>query len=102
MRLWLDDLKPMPSDYDLSVETAQGAIGLLKENRVSHISLDHDLGDETIVGNGYHVACWIERHAHEGDLAPLTWEVHTDNASAYPKMIKALENADKYWRNFLD
>ena len=96
-RVWLDDERPVPEGFTHWVKTAEEAIELLKTGRVKHISLDHDLGDEEIVGTGYHVACWIEENAHEGSLARFTWNVHSANPTGRDKMKSALNNADLFW-----
>ena len=69
MRIWLDDERD-PNDPKIQklfgsigdetwVKTAYEAIELLTRNQVSHISLDHDLG-EPGAGTGLHVARFIE------------------------------------------
>ena len=48
MKLWVDDIRKMPSWYDVWAKTADQAIAVLsvlKTGKVTHISLDHDLGD---------------------------------------------------------
>jgi hypothetical protein len=93
MRVWLDDERPMPQDYDLHVKTAEEAIQLLEQGQVTHISLDHDLGQET---TGYTVASWIERAAFEGTLRPLTVFVHTANPSGRRNILAALSSASRW------
>ena len=62
MKVWLDDLRPMPAGYDVHARTAAEGIALLTADCVTLISLDHDLGDEAN-GAGYEVARWIEEAA---------------------------------------
>lgn len=88
MRVWLDDERPMPSDYDVHVRTAQG--------EVEKISLDNDLGPPE-AGQGRDVARWIERAAFEGRISKVRCRVHTQNNVAMWKMKKALQNAYRYW-----
>lgn len=95
--IWLDDKRPMPFDFNFHVYTAQAAIAALETGTVEEISLDHDLGPEEEVGNGYMVACWIEEHAYLGTLPRLAWKVHSQNGVGVTKMTKALQNADRYW-----
>lgn len=50
MRLWLDDMRPMPQGYThcaLSVNEAKKMIEIAETNndKIELISLDHDLGD---------------------------------------------------------
>ena len=50
LTVWLDDVRPMPKDFDVHVKNAHDAIEILKKNRVRLISLDHDLGEDTQSG----------------------------------------------------
>jgi hypothetical protein len=97
MRVYLDDKRHTPGNFTHRVYTAQEAIDLLKTGKVKHISLDHDLGDETEVGSGYDVARFIEEEAYFKRLPELTWAVHSDNAVGIKNMTVALTNADRYW-----
>jgi hypothetical protein len=97
MKLWLDDVRPAPKEYDLHVMTAADAIQWLKTGQVDVISLDHDLGDPKIYGDGYDVARWIERAAHDGALGRIAWALHTANPVGFFRMRQALQQAEKYW-----
>ncbi len=103
MKLWLDDLRPMASGFDVHVRTAAEAIRLLSADGVTEISLDHDLGEEEN-GTGYEVAKWIEeaafrwREGAEGGLSPVKWAIHSQNPVGVAKMIQALRNADRFWK----
>lgn len=57
MKLWLDDEREAPEGWQRTY-TATGCIGALRTGKVTHLSLDHDLGTEA---TGYDVLCWIER-----------------------------------------
>jgi len=96
IHVWLDDVRPMPSEFNVHVKTAREAILLLNKGDVSSISLDHDLGpsDET----GYSVAKYIEEHAYYGDLPRLKVMIHTDNPEGRRNMMAAINNAERYWR----
>jgi len=95
MKLWLDDLRPIPNDYDIWCRTAAQAIWALENYIITHISFDNDLG--TGFGEGYQVANYIEEKAHSGDLVPMTWNVHSANPVRRESIRKAMENADKFW-----
>jgi hypothetical protein len=102
MRIWLDDERPMPADYDLHVRTVEEAIAVLEKGDVSEISLDNDLG--TGLREGYDVAKWIEEAAFkhsqgEGGIPFTRVHIHTQNPAAKQKMKLALRNAHRYWRN---
>ena len=90
MKLYLDDQRPAPEGWAL-VKTPEEAIDLLKSTRVTHLSLDHDLGlsdDRT----GYTVLLWLEEQcATAGFVAPVVI-IHSANAGARTKMELALNS----------
>ena len=97
IHLWLDDTRPMPAGFTHAVATAAEAIALLDTGTVIAISLDHDLGDEAVVGSGYLVACHIEQGAHEGTLSRLSWAIHSSNPVGRKRMEAALHSAERCW-----
>jgi|SRR3990172_2764832 len=94
MKLWLDDMRPMPKDYDVHATCAHVAIELLGSGAFTCISFDHDLGEEE---DGYTVAKWCEEKAESGELKVLTWSVHSANPVGRGRIEAAMRNADKYW-----
>lgn len=106
-RVYLDDIRPIPDDFDILVKTAPECIALLKTKCVSFISLDHDLSFIAYVdnsgqftcpeGTGYDVALFIEESAFNGTLPRLGWSIHSMNPVGVKKMEAAMRNADKYW-----
>lgn len=94
-RVWLDDERPIPKEYDLHAKTAQEAIDFLKDGKVSEISFDHDLGETE--ETGYFVAKWIEEQAYFGKLKPVKWRIHSANPSGRERIRMAMLNADKFW-----
>lgn len=101
IKIWVDDIREPILDY-IWVKTPEQAIELLKTNRVSHISLDHDLGFLEPERTGYTIASWIEEHAYLGDLSSLSWQCHSANSVGRSKIAQALMNADKYWSSKRD
>lgn len=99
-RVWLDDKRPTPPEYNITVRSSRDAIAFLNTKLVTKISLDHDLGSLTIFGDGYMVATWIEESAYYGYIPRVDISIHTDNAARRPQMKMAIDNADKYWRRF--
>lgn len=86
MKIWLDDDLDDPEKTKrhtppgwVGVKTAHEAIDYLKTGNVTEISLDHDLGDEAIVGNGYQVARWIEEHVINDNFVPPIITIHSAN-----------------------
>jgi len=96
MKLWLDDTRPMPLDYDVHVATAHAAISILQTGKVTFISFDHDLGHDKN-GTGYDVAKWIEENAYSGMLRPMKWQVHSANPIGRTNIEKAMHNAERFW-----
>lgn len=95
MKIYLDDMRPAPEGW-IRVETASEAIGLLNTGKITHISLDHDLGEDPGVGNGYDVICFIERQVMLGLMEPPEISIHTANNTARPRMEQALANILKW------
>ena len=102
MRVWLDDERPKPYDFDVHVNDPESAIALLNEGYVTHLSLDHDLGLQPDSRSGYMVAVWIEEQAFYGLLKPLTWTVHSANPSGRARIVAAMQRADEYWSQRVD
>ena len=98
MRLWLDDLRPMPFGYDIHVKTAEETIKLLEKGDVVYISFDHDLGEEEN-GTGYDVAKWIEEAAFNKLIPQLKWKIHSANPVGEKNIKLAMDKADEFWVN---
>lgn len=89
MKLYLDDMRPCPEGWTLAT-TENNAILTLIANKVTEISLDHDLGEGN--GDGYRVICWIE-HKAMTDLTyiPPFVKIHSANVAVRSKMEFAAE-----------
>jgi len=94
IKLWVDDVRPMPNEYNKHAKTAKEAIETVRQGNVIIMSLDHDLGEG---GSGYDVACEIEKLAHDNVIMPIVWRVHSMNPVGRDKIIAALRKADEYW-----
>lgn len=87
-KIYLDDLRPAPDGW-VRVFWPDEAIALLKTGEVTHLSLDHDLGDDQR-GTGYDVLLWIEEAvAIDGFKAPEI-TVHSANPAARQRMEAAI------------
>lgn len=87
--LYLDDERPCPPGWTLA-KTAAEAINILCGGRVTHVSLDHDLGPAE-AGTGYDVMVWLEEQAHTNPAFEVpSISIHTANPGARVKMIAAL------------
>ena len=98
MKIWLDDLRPMPNGFThhaYSVNQAKGMIesaeALFKSGeQIEEISCDHDLGDfASDGGDGIKLLDWlVERNT----CYPIT--LHTMNPVGRQNMQRML---DRYW-----
>lgn len=98
MKLWLDDVRN-PQAYKgwenaVWVKTPEEAIEYLETGRITHLSLDNDLGlpdDEHGPRDGYRIAKWLEaRMAEDPDFVPPdVLNAHTANPVNRPKMEAA-------------
>jgi len=68
------------------------AIKLLQAGAVTHLSLDHDLGDDQR-GTGYDVLLWIEQEVflHQFIL-PANITVHSANPAGRKRMFAAIDS----------
>ena len=102
MKIWLDDTRLCPDDFDYWVRTASKCIGLISDNidrKDIYISFDHDLGASQN-GTGYDVAKWIEEYAYFNTINKISWDVHSQNPVGMQKITSAMKNAEKYWKQF--
>lgn len=97
MKIWLDDERPMPPEFDIWLRTADSAIRTLRVGGVTRISLDHDLGEEL---TGYDVAKFIEEAAYKKTLAPMEVTIHSANAVGRKNMEVAIQRANMYWQDW--
>lgn len=97
MKVWLDDKRPMPDGFDIHTVSAFEAIEMIKTGKVTKIGLDHDLGDDTIVGNGHMVSDFIEECAFFGTIPRIEWSIQSSNGPEVSRMSVALRRADIYW-----
>lgn len=97
MKLWIDDVRPMPEGFDRHAKTASEAIEIIKAcDRIEEISFDHDLGNDAD-GTGYDVAKFIEEQAYRGiKPPPLKWSIHSANPVGRQNIRKAMESAERF------
>jgi len=95
IKIWLDDVRPAPFGWTRCYWPDE-VIRILETETVSEISLDHDLGDDSMTG--YAVLLWIEEAVHTSDYIPPKINIHSANPVAKEKMLKAVTSIDKYFR----
>ncbi len=93
MKLWIDDERPKPKDFDLVARNYQEALEIIANNEITYISFDHDLGEEK---TGYDIVCWLEEEIYYGRLKKFEWNVHSANPSGAKKMILTLEKMETF------
>lgn len=98
MRVWLDDVRPMPSGFDIHCRTAKEARAALASGKVTFISFDHDLGDSSPnEETGYSVGQSISLMAYFGTLPRLDWAIHSANPVGAANIRFTMANAEKAW-----
>jgi hypothetical protein len=95
MKIWLDDVRLKPAEFDVHCETVEQALMLINGGHVTHISFDHDLGEDE--PTGYNLARIIEEKAFFGKLKRFTWEVHSANPVGAAHIVAAMTNAVTFW-----
>jgi len=99
IKVWLDDTRPAPKGW-VRCFWPDEVIELLESGEVTHLDLDHDLGD---VGNpngertGNDVLLWLEEKifTKEFEYKIPSIFLHADNASARQKMRAAIIAIDR-------
>jgi hypothetical protein len=89
MKLYLDDERTTPAGWSRAYWPDE-VISLLKTGHITHLSLDHDLGNDA-KGTGYTVLLWLEEQVALYGMHPPVMTVHSANPSARAKMEAAIE-----------
>ncbi len=100
MKVYLDDVRTPPDGWFLT-RTAPETVEVLENNKVTHLSLDHDLGEEPGVGNGNDVLIWIEEQVALNGYHPPVIDIHSSNPAARLKMNAAVASINRLARNNL-
>ena len=89
MKIYLDDLREAPADW-IRAYWPEEVIALLEKGGVTHVSLDHDLGDDAR-GTGYDVVLWIEEAVVTRGFVPPDIKVHSANPVGRDRMMRGIE-----------
>ena len=97
MRIWLDDVRPMPEGFDAWLKCAEDILSILNRSRsiITHIDFDHDLGEGRMTG--YDLAVQIEQMAQLHMLNPISWQVHSQNPVGSRLITMAMRSAERFW-----
>lgn len=67
MKIWVDDVRPMPSGYDIHCQSVNDTIGVIEyiemkqKVNIELLDLDHDAGDFRCDGGDYiKILDWLE------------------------------------------
>jgi hypothetical protein len=99
VRVWLDDVREKPTDFDVWLKDADVAIRTLRTGIVTCISLDHDLGEDS-EKTGYDVAKFIEEAAYKKLIPPMQVLVHSANPVGRKNMSAAIKRANMFWEDW--
>ncbi|MCC6877068.1 MAG: hypothetical protein IT378_22375 [Sandaracinaceae bacterium] len=99
MKIFLDDERPIPSGWT-GARWPSDVIELLEKGGVTHLSLDHDLGDaEDAIREGrtertgYDVLVWLEERVFHDPGSPIpVISIHSANAAGRGRMQRAIES----------
>ena len=94
MKLFLDDEREAPEGW-VRVRWPEEAIEWLKTEKVTDLSLDHDLGDDER-GTGYDVVLWIEEAVATGGFVPPRIAVQSANVPARSKMEAGVQRIRRF------
>ncbi len=94
MKAYLDDERVAPDGWH-QVRWPEEAIALLEAGQVTHLSLDHDLGDDDH-GTGYDVVLWLEEAVAMRGFSPPVTTVHSANSSARVKMEAGIRSIARF------
>ena len=95
IKIFLDDERQAPKGW-IHVKWPKDVIKLLETYKVSEISLDHDLGDDSR-GTGYDVILWIEEAVVTTGFVPPKIKIHSANASAALKMAAGVRSINTFY-----
>ena len=105
IKVFLDDCRPTPAGWT-HARWPEDVISLLQTGNVTEISLDHDLADPFVEGQGYcssvrertgyDVLLWIEEQVVLHDFVPPVIHIHTDNSAARARMEAARASIERF------
>lgn len=94
MKVWLDDLRPLPPGYDVWALTYEDAVALIDTGKVTHMSFDNDLGHDR---EGRHIIDYMYELAYFKTIPPIRMQVHSSNGGAILAMLQGINQLYLYW-----
>jgi hypothetical protein len=93
MRIYMDDARETPDGWTRTY-TVEETIAALLTRKVTHLSLDNDLGEGQ--PEGYKVIDWLEETVHGDMHFPMPEvQIHSSNASRVEYMHRALRSIER-------
>lgn len=95
-KIWVDDTRPIPEDYDIFINSVWEFIclecGLKYDDRIL-IDLDHDAGDYADMGGDYiEILRYLERMVPDDWVkSNCVFKIHTANPPAKQMMLNIIE-----------
>jgi len=93
MKVWLDDVRTAPDGW-IHARWPDEVIELLIAGGVTHLSLDHDLGDHRR-GTGYDVLVRLEDAVARRGIKPPSIAVHSANPVGRARMLQAARSIER-------
>ncbi len=100
MKLFVDDERQPPDNTWVVLRHAENAIAYISGRpcdfgHVTHLSLDHDLGEN--VPTGYDVAAWLEEAVFtQGVVPPMMLRVHSANPVGRARILQTFQSIARY------
>ena len=90
MKVWIDDIRPIPKGYDVWIKRVDEAIDFIStyKNEISLLDLDHDAGDYSCYGGDYiKILDWMEEKQIN---IPIS--IHSKNPCGVHKMKQIIKH----------
>lgn len=94
MKLWIDDVRPMPIGFDLWAENYDQAVHFIEtyNNQIVLVSFDHDLGDLNVPEKtGYDVLLYVAQMKFDNKPIPKSFAVHSANPVGCERMLGVID-----------
>lgn len=95
LKVWIDDMRPAPSEEYTHLATTSWAINFIKiyKNNITELNLDHDAGDFQCYGGDYiNILNWMEQYEEAtGTRFTFTIKLHTMNPVARDNMMRIIK-----------
>jgi hypothetical protein len=96
VKLFIDDVRECPAGWTLA-RTHDAALEALASRTVSHVSFDHDLGEER---DGHDIATWLEETIYYDESFPVpVMSVHSDNGPGIAELRRCIEAIERRKRD---